>query len=159
MVLAPSRDTVFRKVLVWQPIGFKNNLKRLELHAVSRPSAPATLQISSGIIYCLLEVYSICDDLMLLSRYVGTTETSALVLLSAHYDSRGTFGSTRAPGGNDDGSGVTHILAIARAIKENGIKFRSNVELVAFAGEEQGLIGSSSYASEFKTSNLLNQLG
>lgn len=53
----------------------------------------------------------------------------------------------RAPGGNDDGSGTTGLLAIARTIKRLGIKFRSNVELVAFAGEEQGLIGSQHYAS------------
>lgn len=70
------------------------------------------------------------------------------MLLSAHYDSRGSFGSTRAPGANDDGSGVTHLLAIARAIKANGIKFKSHVELVAFAGEEQGLYGSNAYASQ-----------
>jgi Zn-dependent M28 family amino/carboxypeptidase len=37
-------------------------------------------------------------------------------------------------------------LAIARTIKRLGIKFRSNVELVAFAGEEQGLLGSHHYA-------------
>ena len=72
-----------------------------------------------------------------------TTET---VLLSAHYDSRGSFGSVRAPGGNDDGSGTAGLLAIARTIKRLGIKFRSNVELVAFAGEEQGLLGSGQYA-------------
>ena len=96
-------------------------------------------------------MYTFCDNLLLLSRYEGTAKNSALVLLSAHYDSRGSFGSTRAPGGNDDGSGVIHLLAIARAVKDNGIRFKSNVELVAFAGEEQGLLGSSDYASMSKT--------
>jgi Zn-dependent M28 family amino/carboxypeptidase len=75
---------------------------------------------------------------------MNTTKT---VLLSAHYDSRGSFGSVRAPGGNDDGSGTVGLLAIARTMKRLGIKFRSNVELVAFAGEEQGLVGSRHYAS------------
>jgi hypothetical protein len=37
-------------------------------------------------------------------------------------------------------------LAIARTIKRLGVKFRSNVELVLFAGEEQGLLGSQHYA-------------
>jgi Zn-dependent M28 family amino/carboxypeptidase len=82
------------------------------------------------------------------SRYYATTNSTSLVLLSAHYDSRGSFGSTRAPGANDDGSGTTHLLAIARAVKENRITFHSNVELVAFAGEEQGLRGSYEYASK-----------
>ena len=80
------------------------------------------------------------------SRYPSIEDTTETVLLSAHYDSRGSFGSVRAPGGNDDGSGTAGILAIARTIKRLGIKFRSNVELVAFAGEEQGLLGSWHYA-------------
>ena len=80
------------------------------------------------------------------SRYPSIEDTTKTVLLSAHYDSRGSLGSVRAPGGNDDGSGTVGLLAIARTIKRLGIKFRSNVELVVFAGEEQGLIGSGHYA-------------
>lgn len=82
------------------------------------------------------------------SRYNGTEDTDALVLLSAHYDSRGSFGNTRAPGGDDDGSGTTAILSIARAIGKTGITFKSNVELCLFAGEEQGLLGSKAYARQ-----------
>jgi Peptidase family M28 len=71
------------------------------------------------------------------SRYPSTVETSATVILSAHYDSRGSFGSTKAPGGDDDGSGVVALMGIAWAIFRKGLTFRSNVELIAFAGEEQ----------------------
>jgi Zn-dependent M28 family amino/carboxypeptidase len=83
------------------------------------------------------------------SRYPSIEDTTETVLISAHYDSRGSFGSVRAPGGNDDGSGIAGLLAIARTIKRLGIRFRSNVELVAFAGEEQGLFGSKHYARTF----------
>jgi len=83
-------------------------------------------------------------------RYPSTENTTETVLISSHYDSRGSFGSTRAPGGNDDGSGTVGLLAIARTIKRLGIKFRSNVELVVFAGEEQGLFGSQYYARELR---------
>ena len=87
------------------------------------------------------------------SRYNGTEDTSELVLLSAHYDSRGSFGSTRAPGGDDDGSGTTSILSIARSIGTTGIRFKKNVELCLFAGEEQGLVGSRAYARAFEISH------
>ncbi|KAF8675066.1 peptidase M28 family [Rhizoctonia solani] len=83
-------------------------------------------------------------------RFKGTDNTTGLVILSGHYDSRGSFGSVRAPGGDDDGSGVTHVLAIAQAISDNKISFNTNVELVAFAGEEQGLLGSRAYAAELR---------
>ncbi|CAE6505379.1 unnamed protein product [Rhizoctonia solani] len=83
-------------------------------------------------------------------RFKGTDNTTGLVILSGHYDSRGSFGSVRAPGGDDDGSGVTHVLAIAQAISDNKVSFKTNVELVAFAGEEQGLLGSRAYADELR---------
>jgi Zn-dependent M28 family amino/carboxypeptidase len=72
------------------------------------------------------------------------------VLLSAHYDSRGSFGSLRAPGGDDDGSGTTALLALARAIRAAGVTFQKHVVLAAFAGEEQGLLGSRAYARKAK---------
>ncbi|CAE6404844.1 unnamed protein product [Rhizoctonia solani] len=83
-------------------------------------------------------------------RFKGTDDSTGLVILSGHYDSRGSFGSVRAPGGDDDGSGVTHVLAIAQAIGDNKVEFKTNVELVAFAGEEQGLLGSRAYADELR---------
>ncbi|KAJ6583777.1 Zn-dependent exopeptidase [Mycena sp. CBHHK59/15] len=82
--------------------------------------------------------------------YPSTVNTTATVLLSAHYDSRGSFGSTRAPGGDDDGSGTMAILAIARTIARKGIQFKSNVQLATFAGEEQGLLGSKAYAQKMR---------
>jgi len=70
--------------------------------------------------------------------------------VSAHYDSRGSFGSLRAPGGDDDGSGTVHVLAIARVIKEKRVAFKNHLELVLFAGEEQGLVGSRAYSHELR---------
>lgn len=81
------------------------------------------------------------------SRYPAVTDTNSTIIIAAHYDSRGSFGSTRAPGGDDDGSGVAGLLAIARTIDRRNIRFHSNVELCAFGGEEQGLRGSRAYAS------------
>ncbi|CAE6467953.1 unnamed protein product [Rhizoctonia solani] len=82
-------------------------------------------------------------------RFKGTDDTNGLVILSGHYG-KGSFGSVRAPGGDDDGSGVTHVLAIAQTISDHKISFNTNVELVAFAGEEQGLLGSRAYAAELR---------
>jgi Zn-dependent M28 family amino/carboxypeptidase len=66
--------------------------------------------------------------------------------------------STRAPGGNDDGSGVSALLAIAKAIERKSVKFGVNVELVAFAGEEQGLLGSRAYASQSTSHSALFEI-
>lgn len=82
------------------------------------------------------------------SRYESIVPSGTRIIISGHYDSRGSFGSTRAPGGDDDGSGTTSVLAIARTIGRKGVKFHTNVELIAFGGEEQGRLGSIAYARE-----------
>ncbi|KAI5984794.1 Zn-dependent exopeptidase [Pisolithus marmoratus] len=91
-----------------------------------------------------------CSFMPFLEGFAPNIICSDTVLISGHYDSRGSFGSERAPGGNDDGSGTISILNIARRIKQTSITFRTNVELVVFAGEEQGLLGSKAYAKELR---------
>jgi hypothetical protein len=99
---------------------------------------------------CRLSSFLIGFAPNVICRYDAIHDTTATVLISGHYDSRGSFGNTRAPGGDDDGSGTTGVLSIARTIGRKGVKFHSNVELAFFAGEEQGLFGSRAYARELK---------
>lgn len=51
------------------------------------------------------------------------------VVIGAHYDAKG-----RAPGANDNGSGVAVILEVARAVKDKWLA--SSVDFVAFGAEE-----------------------
>jgi len=94
----------------------------------------------------LLVKLALTNEYLFPSRYPSLIETDDTIIISGHYDSRGSFGSLRAPGGDDDGSGTTGILSIARTIARKGVQFYSNVELCTFAGEEQGLLGSRAYA-------------
>jgi hypothetical protein len=83
----------------------------------------------------------------------GKTEPKKLVLVTAHYDSRGpTLSSTteRAPGANDNGSGTGALLQIAKLIFNNKVSFEYTVVLIAFSGEEQGLYGSAYSAQQYK---------
>jgi len=85
--------------------------------------------------------------------YPSLTNSTEHVILSGHYDSRGSFGNVRAPGGDDDGSGSGHVLAVANAIAQHNITFEKSLSLVFFSGEEQGLWGSHYYAKHLKESN------
>jgi len=83
----------------------------------------------------------------------GKTSPNKLVLVTAHYDSRGpNVGSTteRAPGANDNGSGTGALLQLAKLISTNKITFGYTVVLIAFSGEEQGLYGSAYSAQQYK---------
>ena len=87
------------------------------------------------------------------------------VYVSGHYDSvarrtepgaappRGagggfdwSAGDNPAPGVNDDGSGTALVMELARVFGESGLAFDATIVFIAFAGEEQGLVGAKLHA-------------
>jgi Iap family predicted aminopeptidase len=72
----------------------------------------------------------------------GTTYKDSFLFVTAHYDHLGTLGKkVYFPGANDNASGVSMLIELAKNIKNNPLKY--TVVFIAFAGEEAGLIGSS----------------
>ncbi len=68
------------------------------------------------------------------------------VLITGHYDDVSEIPSTWAPGADDNASGTVTLLAAASILKDYDLV--NTVKFVAFAAEEQGLIGSAAYAEE-----------
>ena len=82
----------------------------------------------------------------------GTETPERVVVVGAHYDSRGTQSASptqRAPGADDNGSGSAALIELARIISESGTRFRHTLRLCLFTGEEPGLIGSRALASQY----------
>jgi len=59
-----------------------------------------------------------------------------------------------APGANDDGSGTVLTMELARVFAESGIQFDATLVFVTWAGEEQGLVGSSVHAADLNTNKV-----
>ncbi|PWT97683.1 MAG: hypothetical protein C5B51_30835 [Terriglobia bacterium] len=100
----------------------------------------------------------------------GTSLPETQVVVSAHYDSLNliplasetaesgdsvadrpvkydwTKVDAPAPGANDDGSGTAAVMELARVLSR--YEFAKTLVFVAFAGEEQGLIGSTLHAAK-----------
>lgn len=53
--------------------------------------------------------------------------------------------SDPAPGADDNGSGTSAVMEIARAIKTAGVPLNASLKFILFSGEEQGLLGSKYY--------------
>lgn len=71
-----------------------------------------------------------------------------VVIVGAHSDSTaGYSNSAKAPGADDNGSGVAGVLAIARAVAP--LDLRDTVIFCAFNAEEVGLVGSKALARKF----------
>lgn len=70
-------------------------------------------------------------------------------VVSAHYDSRISQVmdyESISPGANDDGSGTAAVMEMARIMA--GYEFAATLVFLAFAGEEQGLLGARRWALE-----------
>lgn len=77
----------------------------------------------------------------------STTHPNRVVVIGGHYDSRTvnlTDGTSPAPGANDSGSQTSVVLELARVMVTHS--FDATLAFVAFAGEEEGLVGSKALA-------------
>ncbi|WP_445747994.1 M20/M25/M40 family metallo-hydrolase [Polaribacter sp.] len=98
----------------------------------------------------------------------GKSKKDEFVIISAHYDHLGIIKKDGQldsiyNGANDDASGVTAVLALAKYFKEQNSNERTIV-FVAFTAEEMGLIGSTHFgkgidASKFVAGINLEMIG
>ena len=95
----------------------------------------------------------------------GTLHPERYLIVSGHYDSVGmiyrpdgtvdgvaTAAAPLAPGVTDDASGVAAVMELARVMSTR--EYEKSILFVAFAGEEQGLLGSHHMAAQARQHNL-----
>ena len=69
----------------------------------------------------------------------GTKYPNIYIIICGHYD------TITGKGTNDNGSGVSVILEVARLLKNINTEY--SIKFINFSGEEQGLLGSAHYVS------------
>jgi hypothetical protein len=71
----------------------------------------------------------------------GTVKPDSVIMITAHYDHLGGMGKdTYFPGANDNASGISLLLNLARYYAAHPQPY--SIGFICFAGEEAGLIGS-----------------
>ena len=70
---------------------------------------------------------------------IGTVYPNKYVIICGHYD------SVNGTGTNDNGSGTTSILEVARLLQNVPTEY--SIKFIHFSGEEDGLVGSQHYVS------------
>ncbi|MEO8160723.1 MAG: M20/M25/M40 family metallo-hydrolase [Arenimonas sp.] len=87
----------------------------------------------------------------------GTEFPSEIVVLGGHMDSISNIGSgetMKAPGADDDASGIASLTEVLRIAMASGWKPKRTVKFIGYAAEEPGLRGSAAIASAFKSQGL-----
>ncbi len=83
----------------------------------------------------------------------GSTAPQEIVVMGAHMDSIAggrMSDTTRAPGADDDGSGVATLTEVLRVMMASNYKPNRTIQLMAYAAEEVGLRGSTEIARQYK---------
>jgi Zn-dependent M28 family amino/carboxypeptidase len=81
-----------------------------------------------------------------IGEHLGTTYPTRIYIIGAHFD------SVNNPGADDNASGVAGVIEAARLISQ--WPSDSTIRFIAFDREEQGLIGSTAYASAHHTNDI-----
>lgn len=84
----------------------------------------------------------------------GTDLKDEVVVLGGHEDSINLSGGreARAPGADDNASGIAVLTETLRVLGESGFRPRRTVEFMAYAAEEVGLRGSQDIAESYASS-------
>lgn len=83
----------------------------------------------------------------------GTTKSNEIVIVGGHADSiSGMFGgaSARAPGADDNASGIATITEVIRVLMSSNYKPTRTIQFMGYAAEEVGLLGSKEIANNYK---------
>ena len=85
-------------------------------------------------------------------RIAGSGNAAETVVLGAHLDSISGNASAevRAPGADDDASGVAALTEIIRVMADSSYRPRRSIEFIAYAAEEVGLRGSQQIARQYQ---------
>jgi leucyl aminopeptidase len=87
-----------------------------------------------------------------LLRITGRSKPAETIVLGGHLDSisSGSPETARAPGADDDASGVASLTEVIRVMMAGGYRPERSIEFIAYAAEEAGLRGSQQIATQYQ---------
>ncbi|KAA3618409.1 MAG: M20/M25/M40 family metallo-hydrolase [Flavobacterium sp.] len=84
----------------------------------------------------------------------GAQFPDEFVIVGGHLDSTSNQGNNDAPGADDDASGIATITEAVRTLFEADFFPQRTIEIMAYAAEEIGLVGSGEIAQEYSSNNV-----
>ena len=83
----------------------------------------------------------------------GADTPDEFVVVGGHLDSA-SYNNNDAPGADDDASGIATMTESIRALFELGFVPNRTIEVMAYAAEEVGLVGSAEIAEDYANNNV-----
>lgn len=84
---------------------------------------------------------------------ISGKDTTKTIIVGAHYDHLGIINDSIYNGADDNASGTSGMLALAKKWSESNIKPEYNILFAAWTAEEMGLLGSEYFVQNFDFNN------
>ncbi|WP_082603430.1 M20/M25/M40 family metallo-hydrolase [Flavobacterium sp. Root901] len=109
---------------------------------ISLKSAPASIPSKKIKINFSIEIKSETFDTANVLGVIPGKDTTKTIIVGAHYDHLGIKNDSIYNGADDNASGTSGMLALAKNWSESNIQPKYNVLFAAWTAEEMGLLGS-----------------
>jgi len=102
--------------------------------------------------YCTLFNHTTYPQPSVVCSIMGSSDVNEVVVTGAHLDSINSRASTgRAPGADDDATGVASFMEGFRILLNSGFKPKRSIDFIGYAAEEVGLRGSQDIARNYRS--------
>ncbi|MGB0887265.1 MAG: M28 family peptidase [Vicingaceae bacterium] len=133
-----SADTVYKYLVEFESLGVKEHNT-----AALQNTLDWLIEKYTDYGYTDIQIdtfnYAAADDYNLIVTKQGSVYPNTYVIIDGHYDTRAGTGT------NDNGTGISIILEVARLLQDINTEY--SIKFINFSGEEDGLIGSTSYVN------------
>jgi hypothetical protein len=116
----------------------------------ARTAAPSSILLKDKVIRFSVSVKT---EALLVRNVLGMIrgkDSTRNIILGGHYDHLGTHNGQIYNGSDDNASGTSGLLALAKTWVESGIKPACNLIFAAWTAEESGLLGSQYFVQQFE---------
>lgn len=150
MVAEVNTDTILKTLQELQAWGSRfmlnDNHKAVATSLMNKFKSYGYADVKLDSFYCAPVYFDITYPTMqynVVCTLKGSSAPGEIYVIGAHYDSYGSPDPYNvAPGVDDNGSGTAATLEIARAMAKMNYQPEATIQLILFAGEELGLLGS-----------------
>ncbi|MFZ1750577.1 MAG: M28 family peptidase, partial [Saprospiraceae bacterium] len=145
----PFANHVFISSTIAKVIIGNNEDKIIKARKNIAKGKPANVKLAAEVTVTLLKEVKVLEGNNIMGMIKGKTKPDEYVIVSAHYDHIGMRGDEVFNGANDNGSGSTTLLELAKVCQQavfEGNRPDRSILFLWFCGEEKGLLGSQYYS-------------
>jgi len=142
----PYAFITYETALTWFPEKDKQDLEKAIRKA--RSGKPASEFIKADLQFNFVSNTNSIMGENIVGLLEGTDKKDEVIVLTAHYDHLGIRDSLLYPGADDDASGTSAVMEMAKIFSEaaaEGHRPRRSILFMTVSGEEKGLLGSKYY--------------